>query len=308
MTTTSRSKLTPADEVALIRKKLQHFTLERESVDWLDTGSPLLNAVLGSEELGIPYGKMIELFGLESSGKTLLMQLIIALAQSDGARAALADLEFSHDEDWATRMGIDCGNLALFQPQVGHIGKGDANELITSEYLLEEVQEWMAVQRDNGVTKLVIGVDSTTAILTKEEEAAGLSDANMRSRVAQAEFMSRLMRRWVPIAISCNAIIIYVNQLRESPGAFGNPEYTPGGKAAKYYCAARLRVSRAPGGGNIMQTGKIVGITGLMKNVKNKMGGRSLEKCNCGFKCNFSTGTWDFLPSAEVVPPRTAAK
>src|ERR1043166_3709078 len=109
----------------LIRKKLKYQTFEQKVKHWLDTGSRRLNKVLGSEKYGIPYGKIVEIFGINHGGKTLIAEMLTGLAQADGAAACKVDLEGSHDDSWSRLQGVDTDNLYLIQPKIGKFHKKD---------------------------------------------------------------------------------------------------------------------------------------------------------------------------------------
>lgn len=292
-------------EVESIRKKLKHVTFHREVKDWLNTGSLLLNGALGSKEKGVPYGKMVELFGPESQGKTLIATLLAGLAQGDGADVGWVDLENSFDNRWANRQGLDAERVALFQVQVGKFGKEREERLQTAQELLEEVEYWMALkQKQNPKAKICVVVDSVAALLVEEEAEAGLTHQNMRTNAALSQFLSKMLRRWVALALNRNALIIFINQVRTNPGQmFGNPETTPGGKALKLYASIRCRVRRVKNG-RLLKNGKIIGLKSIIQNVKNKAGEGSIEGADCGFKCFFrhdkDSAQWKFLPVAAL--------
>jgi recombination protein RecA len=298
--------LSPEGELALIRKKLKHFTLERQVRYWLDTGSSRLNGILGSKEKGLPYGKMYEIAGFESQGKTALMKKLAGIAQKDGAKVAWVGLEDSYDPDWAVNLGLNPEEVYLFEPQiVGTMDDEDdeekpskakekkrkklqkAGRLQTAEELLEEVEEWMRQQHmKNPNGRLFVAVDSIAAMLTEEEAAAGIQDQNMRTKVSLASFLSRFLRRWVAMVSMYNAMVLFANQLRINPGQmFGNPEYTVGGNAVRLYSAVRIRMRRK--GKKILKGGNEIGIKGTMTNWKNKAGGGSREGGQIGYKLYF---------------------
>ena len=289
----------PEAELASIRKKLGYLTLEMVPKGWLDTGSRRLNSVLGSEEQGLAYGKMIELFGPESNGKTLLALLLAGLAQADGAKVAWVDFENSLDQKWAEGQGLDWSTLYHFKPKLIQDKKNDKPRLQTAEELCSEVEEWMAMMNKKGEDKLFIAVDSVTAMLVEEEQEAGLLEQNMRTKVALASFLSRLLRRWVALAQVYSTMMVFINQIRLSPGAWGNPENTPGGKALKFYCSVRASVRRIKNG-KILQSGKMVGLKGIIRNMKNKAGEGSLEGHDCGFKAMFRKYDWKFLNAQKL--------
>ncbi|MDE2104403.1 MAG: hypothetical protein KGL39_44605 [Patescibacteria group bacterium] len=302
---------TPAEEQELIRRKLGHYTTVATTRDWLNTGSRRLNATLGSRELGIPYGKMLELHGWESHGKTLLMTFLMARAQKDGATVGLLDAENAYDPEWAKRMGLDTDRVYLFQPRVGRFSqsRGESGErLQTAEELCAEVEAWMDNEsRKNPGGKVFLGVDSVTAFLPRDEAEAGLENQNMSTKVGLAKFMKQLLRRWTAVALTNNVMMVFINQLMMRPGvSFGNPEATAGGNALKFFCAVRAKVHRVKGG-RMIKSGAVVGVKAVVTNVKNKAGGASVEGKTCGFKYYFDSGSWRFV-SAEDLRREAAEK
>ena len=294
----SKNQLSAADQIARIRKKLKHFTLDKPVDSWLDTGSKRLNAVLGSEELGIPYGRMLEIYGPNSHGKTMIALFLAAVAQANGAKVAWVDLERSFDERWVTSQGVKFNEVFLFQTEI--LKKGEDVELQSAEELFEEVEYWMKEEhRANPDQKLLIVVDSVAAILTGEEADAGLSGQNMRTNMALPSFLSKMLRKWVALSANCNAMVILINQIRAALGTYGAPEYAPGGNASKHYCSIRATVRRVKGG-RLTHMGKVVGLRGVIKNVKNKAGGGSLEGGECGYETLFGKRKWKFPTVAEV--------
>ena len=142
--------LTPQEEVEFIQKKLGHLTLDAPTVHWLDTQSKKLNAVLGSRDKGIPYGKLAEAFGWESHGKTLLALFLAGIAQRDGAIVAWVDLENSFDEVWARVQGCDPEKVYLFRTGLIQEGKTKEPRLMTAQEVIAEVEEWMRMQHKKG--------------------------------------------------------------------------------------------------------------------------------------------------------------
>lgn len=297
-TAKTRPSLNPEAEIALIRKKLKHFTTEKQVKYWLDTGSPLLNSVLGSEEKGLPYGKMFELSGFESQGKTALMLKLAGMAQRDGAAVAWVDLENSWDEDWARTLGLATDEVYLFKPQIGTFGKETEERQHTAEELLTEVEEWVKRRgNDNPDGRIFVCVDSVAAMLTEEEAAAGIQEQNMRTKVSLATFLSQLLRRWVAFVANYNVMLMFVNQLRVAPGQWGNPEYTPGGNAIRLYASVRVRMRRKAK--RILKGGHDIGIKGTMSNWKNKAGGGSREGLRTGYKLYFN-GKIKYVEADEI--------
>ena len=291
-----KNTTTPAEEVAAIRRKLGHLTLDRQSTEWLNTRNTRLNAVLGAAEFGVPYGKMIEIYGPNSHGKTMLALLLAALAQEDGAKVAWIDLERSFDRAWVEAQGVHYDDVYLFE--IGVLAK--EARLQTAQELCEEVELWMEQQqRQRPKGKLLIVVDSIAAMMTEEELEAGTVGQNMRTQMSLPSFLSKLLRKWVALAANYNAMMLFINQIRTSPGKWGNPSYAPGGNAAKHYCSVRVHVQRVSGG-RLMQSKQVVGLRGVIKNIKNKAGGGSVEGGECGYLTYFGKKSWEF-PSVQAV-------
>jgi recombination protein RecA len=295
--------LSPAQQVALVRKRLGHLTMMAPIRFWLDTGSRRLNAVLGSEEKGLPYGKMFEFVGLDSHGKTLLALMLGGLAQAEDAFVFLVDFEGSHDEMWAERQGIDLEKLTVFQPEI--VVEGKTERLQTAEEVCEEVEAWMRMlHQENPNAKFYGIVDSVATMVTDTEADGGITGQNMRTNSSLSMFLSKLLRRWAGLCRTHNAIIVFINQIRTKPGVmFGDPEYSPGGRALKHAASVRVRVQRVKGG-MLKQNGKNVGIMAIITNKKNKAGEGSVEGLKCGFKAMFFkkdvAEAWKFLDAEKL--------
>lgn len=299
------TELSPREEMDLIKGKLGYDTFDAPVSDWLNTGSSRLNSVLGSEEFGLAYGRMIEVYGPESHGKTLLSLLIASLAQKDGADVAWVDLERSWDDDWARLHDVDPERVYVHKVEMGKF-RGDAQSaeprLETAQEILKRVETWMARRnkvRPNG-KKLVV-IDSVAAMLVEEESEAGLINQNMRTNSALSMFLSKFLRRWAPIAANYNAMVVLVNQVRENIGGYGNPEKAVGGRATKHYCSVRATVRRLPGSkGRMTTSGRIVGLRGVIRNIKNKVGKGSREGAECGYRNLFYKKQWRFPTTQDV--------
>ena len=298
----AKKKPTPADDIARIRKKLKHFVMDPVTPEWLDTGSERLNAALGSKDKGVPFGRILELYGPASHGKTMLAHFLAVKAQAMDASIIWLDLENSYDEEWARAQGLDPDKVHVLRPQAGHFGKqtGDPR-LETAEELFHETEELVKLlrERDESWKGLVV-VDSVASILVEDEAEAGVSGQNMKTSVSLAKFLGSLLRRWTVICQNMGVMMVCINQVRESPGvAFGNPEYTPGGRSLPFYASIRAEVRRVKGG-RLVRLGQVVGLRGRIKNVKNKAGGGSVEGRDCGYVMRFGTGKWDFPGAKEV--------
>lgn len=279
-----------AVEVDLLRKTLGQTAIKRPIKDWLDTSNPDLNGVFGSRELGIPFGRMVELSGFQSHGKTALALELMAIAQKQGAYCIWIDIERSWDDEWSRLRGVDPDNVYVIAAEPTQF-KGERDErLPTAEEMCDLAEKLIKQLRkkygDN--VKLFVGVDSVAGMLTEMEIEAGLTDQNMRTNMSLPAFMSKLTRRWVAFAGAYNVLFFFINQIRTKPGvAFGNPEYQPGGNGLPFYAAVRVSMRRVKGG-IVMQNGVQVGIQGTLTNMKNKAGGGSRERAKIGFKILFT--------------------
>ena len=318
--------LTPEEEVAMIQRKLGYisFVRPKDSFNYLDLHNPDANEALGDREYGLRWGSIIELIGEESNGKSLLAAEISAIAQKEDPEntyIAKMDLEVANNNKFNARMGINLDKFYLFQPRLavklkdlGMRSGKRADKLVQSdlftilknnkklskqyqqsaEELCEEVEAWVKYKRvTNPNAKIILSVDSVTGLLVSEEDEGGLVDANMRTKVSLASFMSRLCRRWVRMAENYNMIIIFINQIRVAPGViYGNPEYSPGGKALKFYASVRAKIRRAKSG-RIKKGDEVIGIRGLVLNLKNRVGGKEFH--SCGWKCYTRKGKFKWM-------------
>ncbi len=212
----------------------------------ISTGSLGLDAALGIG--GLPRGRIIEVFGPESSGKTTLALHVIAEAQKKGGICAFVDAEHALDPEYARKIGVRLGELLISQPDTG-------------EQALEIVE---SLVRANSID--VIVVDSVAALTPKDEIEGDMGSAQMGK---QARLMSQALRKLTAITAKSNTIIIFINQIRMQIGVmFGNPETTTGGKALKFYTSVRLDIRRIA---QIKKGEEIVGGRVRVKVVKNKV-------------------------------------
>jgi len=282
-----KKEYNPAELVKRIQKRLKHFPVDEADTPYLDTGSKRFNSVFGDRDKGIMYGKMIELSGKESSGKSSLAFDLLALAQADGAYTALISAENSAERQWIETRGVDYDKLALFKPYMGRFGSEKKKlELASAEKICDEFEDWLkTVQEDKPGCKIFAVLDSVSALLPEVAGKKSIQDINMRTRMSLPQFLSDLLRRWVGLLQSCNCTMLFINQIRINPmKMFGNPEYTTGGEALKFYCHVRTKARRIDGG-VLLQAGKQVGIKGTLSNVKNKAGG--VEHLSSGYKIFF---------------------
>ncbi len=217
-----------------------------KNIDVVSSGSIALDQALGVG--GYPKGRIIEIFGPESSGKTTLALHAIAEVQKTGGRAAFIDAEHALDPVYAKKLGVDTDELLLSQPDTG-------------EQALEIVE---ALVRSEAMSIIVI--DSVAALVPQAEIEGEMGDSHVG---LQARLMSQALRKLSGIINKTNTICIFINQLREKVGImFGNPETTPGGRALKFYSTVRLDVRR---GEQIKVNGDVLGNKTIVKVVKNKV-------------------------------------
>jgi recombination protein RecA len=212
----------------------------------ISTGSISFDAALGVG--GFPRGRVIEVFGPESSGKTTITLQVIAEAQKAGGLAAFVDAEHALDPAYAKKLGVDTDNLLIAQPDYG-------------EQALEIVE---ALVRSNAVDVLV--VDSVAALVPKAELDGEMGDSHMG---LQARLMSQALRKLTGTVSKSRTCLIFINQIREKIGVmFGNPETTTGGKALKFYSSVRIDIRRI---GAVKEGDVVVGSRTKVKIVKNKV-------------------------------------
>ena len=216
-------------------------------VEVIPTGNILIDRALGVG--GFPRGRVVEVFGAESSGKTTLTLTVIAQAQKRGGLAAFIDVEHALDPQYARRLGVDLDDLLVSQPSSGEEALRICETLIRSNALD------------------VIVVDSVAALVTKAELEGEIGDTTVG---AQARLMSAALRKLTALISKARTCCIFTNQIREKIGVmFGNPETTPGGKALKFYASVRVDIRRI---GAIKQTdGVVTGNRTRVKIVKNKV-------------------------------------
>ena len=216
------------------------------NVEAIPTGALSLDIALGIG--GVPRGRIIEIFGPESSGKTTLALHIIAEAQKLGGEAAFIDAEHALDPVYSKNLGVDVENLIVSQPDTGEQALEIAEALIRS-----------------GALDIIV-VDSVAALVPKAEIDGDMGDSHIG---LQARLMSQALRKLAGAVNKSKTVIVFINQLREKIGVmFGNPETTTGGRALKYYSSVRLDIRKIE---NIKQDGEVVGNRARVKVVKNKV-------------------------------------
>ena len=218
---------------------------QKANVECISTGSLSLDIALGG---GIPKGRVIEIYGPESSGKTTLTLHVIAETQKEGGTAAFIDAEHALDPAYAKRIGVDIDNLLLSQPDNGEQALEIAETLV----------------RSNAVDLIV--VDSVAALVPRAEIEGEMGDSHMG---LQARLMSQALRKLTGVISRSKTTVIFINQIRMKIGVmFGNPETTTGGNALKFYASVRMDIRRIA---QIKQGEEVIGNRTRVKVVKNKI-------------------------------------
>ena len=212
----------------------------------ISTGSLALDLALGIN--GLPAGRIVEIFGPESSGKTTLCLHVIANAQKQGGKCAIIDAEHAIDPQYARKIGVDIDNLLISQPDCGEDALNIADTLV----------------RSNAVAVLV--VDSVAALVPRAEIEGQMGDSHVG---LQARLMSQALRKLTGAAAKSRTCVIFTNQIREKIGViYGNPETTPGGNALKFYASIRMDIRKTTA---IKVGDAVVGNRARVKVIKNKM-------------------------------------
>lgn len=219
---------------------------DRQSIPAISTGSLGLDIALGIG--GLPKGRIVEIYGPESSGKTTLTLSVIAEAQKQGATCAFVDAEHALDPDYAGKLGVNVDDLLVSQPDTGEQALEITDMLV----------------RSNAVD--VIIVDSVAALVPKAEIEGEMGDSHVG---LQARLMSQALRKITGNIKNANCLVIFINQIRMKIGVmFGNPETTTGGNALKFYASVRLDIRRT---GAVKEGEEVVGSETRVKVVKNKV-------------------------------------
>ncbi len=215
-------------------------------IDAIPTGAINLDAAIGVG--GIPRGRVTEIYGPESSGKTTLCLHVVANAQKQGGTAAFIDAEHALDTDYAAKLGVDIDKLLVSQPDTG-----------------EQAMEICEILVRSGAVDVIV-IDSVAALVPKAEIEGEMGESHMG---LQARLMSQALRKLTGAIARSNCSVIFINQLREKIGVmFGNPETTTGGKALKFYASLRLDIRRI---GPVKEKEDVIGSHVRVKVVKNKV-------------------------------------
>src|SRR5512142_7144 len=219
---------------------------ERVRVEAIPTGAINLDAAIGVG--GIPRGRITEIYGPESSGKTTLCLHVVANAQKNGGVAAYIDAEHALDTEYARKLGVDVENLLISQPDTG-----------------EQALEICEILVRSGAVDVVV-IDSVAALVPKAEIEGDMGDSHVG---LQARLMSQALRKLTGAIARSKTIVLFINQIREKIGVmYGSPETTPGGRALKFYASVRIDVRRI---GTLKEGETAIGAACRAKVVKNKV-------------------------------------
>ena len=253
-------------------------------VDAIPTGSLALDAALGIG--GVPKGRIIEIYGPESSGKTTLALHIVAQAQKRGGEVAFVDAEHALDPDYAARIGVDIDSMLVSQPDTGEQALEITDALVRS-----------------GAVDVVV-VDSVAALTPRAEIEGEMGDTFVG---LQARLMSQALRKLAGNISKTNCVVIFINQLRMKIGVmYGNPETTTGGNALKFYASVRIDIRRTEA---IKNGSEVIGNRTRAKIVKNKCAPPSKRhiSISCTAKASPSGAKWSTLPCSSSSSTRAAA-
>ena len=271
------------------------------AVETIPTGSLSLDLALGLG--GVPKGRIVEIYGPESSGKTTVALHMIAEVQKRGGIAGFIDAEHALDPVYAKNIGVDTDELYISQPDSG-----------------DQALEITETMVRSGAMDIIV-VDSVAALVPKQEIEGDMGDSHVG---LQARLMSQALRKLTPVISKSNCVVIFINQLREKVGVmFGNPETTTGGRALKFYSSVRMDVRRIE---TLKQSGEMVGNRTRVKIVKNKiappfkeaefdiMFGKGISKegdiLDLAVKCDLvsKSGAWFAYNGAQIGQGRENAK
>lgn len=262
-----------------------------------------LNKLLGDGE-GLPDGTILEIAGDSGAGKSTTTLDLAAAAQACGVTVCMADFENSLKRKWAERRGVNIDDPLKFEhfpyeaiEKLSPKGKVVSVHFPTVEEIFDDIERYITRNvKLNSARRFLIICDSIAAMATDAVSGGNIADANMRTKMDLPSFMSQLLKKWIRFTASYSVTLVFVNQLRVRPGVmFGDPSYTPGGNAVPFFSHVRIRLKRVR---LLRKDGKPIGVCGIMKLVKSKIGGT--EGSEVGYKLLWRTGRTKFVKAASL--------
>jgi recombination protein RecA len=259
-----------------IHKELGESDFNQDVSGWLSTGVlPLNKAISGRYDGGIPMGRVTEISGLESTGKTLIAQMVMNETQKIGGLAVFLDYEHSFSISRARQVGMSDDANQWFYKQPENAEKG----FEIAEFIAKKVRD-----NDKDIPVTIV-FDSIAAMSTQSEVEASYGNMNMNTHTSLAKFLATALKLLVPVISKTNVTILFLNQIKDSPGKmFGPSTTTPGGKAMKYHASVRIEIAK---GKPIEENKEIIGINARVKTIKNKVYAPFKE---CEYRGSFTEG------------------
>lgn len=296
-----------------VMKALGMVTFLKPSKKHIDTGDAEMNGVLGSKKYGIPSGKIFECAGVNHAGKTLWTLILAIMAQMQHkAFVVWIDLEGTWDDAWAKNLGMNLSErrFYLIQPKVVKFAKTDKGGskkakarkagkvfLQTIEWNFAEMELVIADFKERYPSRpIFVALDSIANAIVEEAQEAGPTGQNMSTQQKRAVFFSSYLPKLCSLAMNYDAWMVFINQIRTNPVAFGSDkEYSPGGMAVAHNAHCRVQIRKLKGG-KLLNNGKPVGIKGKIVNKKNKTGENSVAYMERGFQIR-----WDKKPLKKAL-------
>lgn len=290
--------ITRAQILAEAHRRVYH----REITNRINLGETL-NGILGDGE-GLPDGTIIEIAGDSGAGKSTTTLDLAAAAQAQGVTVCLADFENSLNKKWARKRGVNVDDPMLFEhfpyepiEKLSPKGKVISVHFPTVEEIFDDIERYIGRNTKlNRARRFLIIADSIAAMATDAVSGGDIADTNMRTKMDLPSFLSQLLKKWIRFTAGHSVTVVFINQLRVKPGVmFGDPAYTPGGNAVPFFSHVRIRLKRVR---LLRKNGKPVGVCGIMKLMKSKIGGT--EGTEIGYKLFWRTGRTKFVSAASL--------
>lgn len=285
--------------------------MQRSDIKALELGR--MNEIFGSGVTGLPEGTILEVSGDSSAGKSTMLLDLAATAQQAGMTVLWADMENSFQAKWAVRRGVVVDNPLLFEifgyETLEKLGAKTKNgtrrvtavQMPTAEEIFDSMEEYIVANHKlDKARRFFIVCDSIAAMATDAIATTDSADSNMRTKMDLPALMSQLMKKWMRLTALHALTLVFINQLRVKPGVmFGDPAYTPGGNAVPFFAHVRVRMKRVR---LLRKDGRPVGVAGIMRLVKSKIGGA--EGTELGYKLFWRSGRTKLVRAASLFTKR----